>query len=107
MGWGAGNIVSDPERKSPAEDLTAQGFGTLRARPRIEQKIDARGVYRLDSYRVMFKRSVKPTGKDGVAFTWRARGVFAIELAKGQLDRGGACANDQRLCCCVVGHPVR
>jgi hypothetical protein len=40
-GWGAGNIVSDPQRKSAVEDLAAQGFGTLRARPRIEQKIDA------------------------------------------------------------------
>jgi mono/diheme cytochrome c family protein len=66
-GWGAGNIVSDPERKSPAEDLTAQGFGTLRARPRIDQKIDARGFYGADSYRVMFKRTMKPTGTDAVA----------------------------------------
>jgi mono/diheme cytochrome c family protein len=66
-GWGAGNIVSDPERKSPAEDLTAQGFGTLRARPRMDQKIDARGVYGAASYRVMFKRSMKSTGKDSVA----------------------------------------
>jgi len=44
-GWGAGNIVSDPQRKSPAEDLTAQGFGTLRARPRIDQNANAKGVY--------------------------------------------------------------
>jgi mono/diheme cytochrome c family protein len=68
-GWGAGNIVSDPERKSPAEDLTAQGFGTLRARPRIDQKVDARGVYGAASYRVMFRRSMKPPGKEAVALT--------------------------------------
>ena len=66
-GWGAGNIVSDPQRKSPAEDLTAQGFGTLRARPRIDQKIDAKGIFAAASYRVMFRRSLKPTGKDAVA----------------------------------------
>ncbi len=30
--WGAGNIVADPTRKSPVEDLRAQGFGTLKAR---------------------------------------------------------------------------
>jgi hypothetical protein len=66
-GWGAGNIVSDPQRKSPAEDLTAQGFGTLRARPRIDQQVDARGVYGAASYRVMFRRSLKPAGKDAVA----------------------------------------
>jgi DMSO reductase family type II enzyme heme b subunit len=66
-GWGAGNIVSDPQRKSPAEDLAAQGFGTLRARPRIEQKIDARGVYGQGSYSVMFRRSMKPTGEGSVS----------------------------------------
>jgi hypothetical protein len=66
-GWGAGNIVSDPQRKSPAEDLNAQGFGTLRARPPIDQKVDAKGVYLAGSYRVMFRRSLKPTGKNAVA----------------------------------------
>ncbi len=61
--WGAGNIVSDPQRKSPAEDLSAQGFGTLRARPRIEQEVDARGVYGESSYRAMFRRRLLPGGK--------------------------------------------
>lgn len=65
-GWGAGNIVSDPQRKSPAEDLNAQGFGTLTARPRVEQKVDAKGVYSEGSYRVMFRRSMLPTGKAAV-----------------------------------------
>jgi mono/diheme cytochrome c family protein len=68
-GWGAGNIVSDPQRKSPAEDLTAQGFGTLRARPRVDQKVDAKGVYAAGSYRVMFRRSLKPTGKGAVTIS--------------------------------------
>jgi cytochrome c oxidase cbb3-type subunit 2 len=66
-GWGAGNIVSDPQRKSAVEDLAAQGFGTLRARPRIEQKIDARGVYGQGSYEVMFRRTLTPTGEGAVA----------------------------------------
>lgn len=66
-GWGAGNIVSDPQRKSPAEDLTAQGFGTLRARPRTDQKVDAKGVYGENSYRVIFRRTPNPTGKGAVA----------------------------------------
>lgn len=66
-GWGAGNIVSDPQRKSAVEDLAAQGFGTLRARPKVEQKIDARGVYRQNSYEVMFRRTLSPTGEGAVA----------------------------------------
>ena len=66
-GWGAGNIVSDPQRKGPAEDLTAQGFGTLKARPVVDQKVDAKGVYAAGSYRVMFRRSLQATGKAAVA----------------------------------------
>lgn len=66
--WGAGNIVADPKRQSPTEDLTSRGFGTLQARPMIDQKIDARGVYSMGSYRVMFRRTLKPTGKGSIAF---------------------------------------
>ena len=66
-GWGAGNIVSDPQRKSAVENLAAQGFGTLRARPRIEQTIDARGVYGQGSYEVMFRRTLASTGQGSVA----------------------------------------
>jgi mono/diheme cytochrome c family protein len=89
-GWGAGNIVSDPERKSPVEDLTAQGFGTLRARPRIDQKVDARGVYGAASYRVMFKRSMKPAGKDSVALLPGATLPVAFAVWNGSAgDRDG------------------
>lgn len=65
-GWGAGNIVSDPLRMSAAEDLRAQGFGTLRARPLIDQKVEARGIYAFNSYRVIFRRSFKPSGEGGI-----------------------------------------
>src|SRR3990167_7914851 len=61
-GWAAGNIVSDPARKSPAEDLVAQGFGTLRARPRPDQTVDARGVYATGTYRVMLRRDLAGRG---------------------------------------------
>jgi mono/diheme cytochrome c family protein len=67
-GWGAGNIVSDPLRMSAAEDLRAQGFGTLQARPLIDQKVEARGVYAFGSYRVLFRRSFQPSGEGGVRF---------------------------------------
>jgi mono/diheme cytochrome c family protein len=61
-GWAAGNIVSDPLRKSPAEDLVAQGFGTLRARPRDAQAVDARGVYATGTYRVNLRRDLAGRG---------------------------------------------
>jgi hypothetical protein len=68
-GWGAGNIVSDPLRNSAAEDLTAQGFGTLRARPRADQAVHARGVYTTSTYRVMFGRPLAAEGERAVALT--------------------------------------
>jgi len=89
-GWGAENIVSDPQRKSPAEDLAAQGFGTLRARPRIDQKVDAKGVYGEGSYRVMFRRSLKPTGKGAVALRPGTRVPVAFGVWNGSAgDRDG------------------
>jgi mono/diheme cytochrome c family protein len=66
-GWGAGNIVSDPLPPSPAEDLVAQGFGTLRARARSDQAVDARGVYTTGTYRVMFRRDLRGHGTGGVS----------------------------------------
>lgn len=68
--WGAGNIVADPTRHSAAEDLTAQGFGTLRAHPLQDQAVEATGVYATGSYQVQFAR----------AFTGGSR---AIQLAPG------------------------
>ncbi len=65
-GWGAGNIVSDPLRPSPAEDLVSQGFGTLRARPRDAQAVDARGVYTTGTYRVMLHRDLAGRGEGAV-----------------------------------------
>ena len=63
-GWGAGNIVSDPTSKRPVEDLRAQGFGTLGERPRVDQSVEAQGIYRLNGYRVIFRRALKSKGKD-------------------------------------------
>jgi mono/diheme cytochrome c family protein len=57
-GWGAGNIVSDPLRMSAAEDLLAQGFGTLKARPGAGTDLKAKGVYAAGAYRVMFSRAL-------------------------------------------------
>ena len=64
--WGAGNIVSDPTRGQAAEDLTAEGFGTLRARPRVDQSVEATGLHRSGSYRIIFKRRLARQGEDGV-----------------------------------------
>ena len=61
-GWGAGNIVSDPLRRSASEDLVAHGFGTLRARDGAGNDLEAKGVYAIGTYRVMFKRALRVKG---------------------------------------------
>jgi hypothetical protein len=64
--WGAGNIVADPTRRSAVEDLSAGGFGTLKARPRLDQAVEAVGVYATGSYRVELRRPFATTGPDAV-----------------------------------------
>lgn len=53
--WGVGNVVSNPTGDA-VEDLSAQGFGTLRARHGVDSKVKATGVWELGSYRVLFRR---------------------------------------------------
>ena len=65
-GWGAGNIVSDPTRPSAAEDLIAQGFGTLKARPFTDQAVQAHGVHGTGTYRVVLRRALAGKGKQAV-----------------------------------------
>ncbi|MFQ6003783.1 MAG: ethylbenzene dehydrogenase-related protein, partial [Candidatus Zixiibacteriota bacterium] len=68
-GWGAGNIVSDPLRQTAAEDLAAQGFGTLKARPIPDQNVQAKGVYDLGTYRVVLRRAFKGSGPNSIDLT--------------------------------------
>ncbi|MFQ5602732.1 MAG: ethylbenzene dehydrogenase-related protein [bacterium] len=65
-GWGADNIVSDPTRKNPSEDLYSQGFGTLKAHPMSDQNVAAKGFYDLGTYRVVLRRSLNGSGRNSV-----------------------------------------
>ncbi len=65
--WGAGNIVADPNRRTAAEDLHAQGFGTLRTRPGGEKGLITKGVYSTGSYRVMFVRALQAASTHAVS----------------------------------------
>ncbi|MBI2504074.1 MAG: c-type cytochrome [Candidatus Latescibacteria bacterium] len=89
-GWGAGNIVSDPTRRNAAEDLQAQGQGTLKAHPRFDQEVVAEGVYQSNSYHVVFRRALKPKGKEGVVLKSGATVPVAFAVWNGsQGDRDG------------------
>jgi len=89
-GWGAGNIVSDPTRKSAAEDLMAQGFGTLRARRNAGDDLIARGVYATGTYRVMFRRSLEVEGEGATRLAPGSAVPLAFAVWNGSAgDRNG------------------
>ncbi|MFQ5349693.1 MAG: c-type cytochrome, partial [Thermoanaerobaculia bacterium] len=65
--WGAGNVVSDPSGSRSVEDLTAEGFGTLRARPATDLAVGSTGNWATGSYRVLFRRPLAPGGAGTIA----------------------------------------
>ena len=88
--WGAGNIVADPTRQSAAEDLTAQGFGTLAAHPRAAQAVEATGEYATGSYLVQLTRAFSAAGRDAVSLAPGARVPVAFAVWNGSAgDRDG------------------
>jgi hypothetical protein len=88
--WGAGNVVADPTRLSAAEDLTAEGFGTLRARPRPDQAVNAVGLHDTGAYRVQFRRALKGRGRGAPSFSPGTRAAVSFAVWNGRAgDRDG------------------
>ena len=88
--WGAGNIVADPTRRSAAEDLTAQGFGSLKAHPMADQAVAATGEYGTGSYVVQFTRSFVGKGRTAVSLVPGGRVPVAFAVWNGSAgDRDG------------------
>jgi mono/diheme cytochrome c family protein len=87
--WGAGNIVADPTRRSAAENLSAQGFGTLKAHPRAAQNVNATGEYSTGSYRVLFTRALAGD-RDSISLAAGGRVPVAFAVWNGSAgDRDG------------------
>ncbi len=67
-GWGAGNPLSDPERKSAGEESMAKGLGTLTAqKPKLEP-IEVRGVWKDGTWQAVFVRDLKALEKGALEF---------------------------------------
>jgi mono/diheme cytochrome c family protein len=87
--WGAGNIVADPTRRSAAEHLTAQGFGTLKAHPPAAQAVTATGGFSIGSYIVQFSRPLS-AGRDAIRLAPGDRVPVAFAVWNGSAgDRDG------------------
>ena len=88
--WGAGNVVADPTRKSATEDLRAEGFGTLRARPRTDQAVEALGVHETGAYHVQLRRAIRGRGDDAVSLLPGSRTAVSFAVWNGSAgDRDG------------------
>jgi len=58
--WGAGNLVADPELKTPVECLVARGPGTLASKPASVQLVQGSAVYNRGMWSVQMQRSLEP-----------------------------------------------
>ncbi len=54
--WGAGNLVSDPNLKTPVECLVARGPGTLSGKPASAQLVQGQAVYERGVWSVQLRR---------------------------------------------------
>ncbi len=58
--WGAGNLVADPNLKTPVECLVARGPGTLAGKPPDVQHVQGQAVYERGVWYVQLQRSMYP-----------------------------------------------
>jgi DMSO reductase family type II enzyme heme b subunit len=68
-GWGAGNLLSTPNRRSSVEDLNALGFGTLTSQPTQDQNVQGRGIWKGGKWRVVMVREMQSKSDRDTQFT--------------------------------------
>ncbi len=57
--WGAGNLVANPNLKTPVECLVARGPGTLSAKPANVQLVEGQAVYERGVWYVQMQRAME------------------------------------------------
>ena len=60
--WGAGNLVADPNLKTPVECLVARGPGTLAGKPSNVQLVQGQAAYERGVWYVQMQRSMGVSG---------------------------------------------
>ena len=78
-GRAAGNPMSADERKSPVEDLFAEGLGTLTSQPPEQQNVQGHGEWANGCWRVLLRRSLSSADPHDVQL--RPGEATAIALA--------------------------
>jgi mono/diheme cytochrome c family protein len=86
----AGNLFATITRTTAAEDLNAEGFGTLKPQPASEQNVSARGVWANGKWRVVFARQLKSKDAGDAQFEAGQQIPVAFAVWDGQFrDRNG------------------
>lgn len=89
-GWGVGNVVSDPTRTSPVENLSASGFSTLASMGKDAQTVSGRGVWDRGVWRVVLWRSFRTPNKEDIELAPGRRVPAAFAIWNGShRDRNG------------------
>jgi len=89
-GWGVGNLLSTPIRRSSVEDLNAIGFGTLTSQPPEDQNVQGRGIWKDGKWRVVMTRAIRSESDRDAEFTTGHFLPIAFAVWDGsQKDRDG------------------
>ena len=68
----------------------AEGFGTLRARPRADQRVDGVGVFQTGAYRVQLRRRLQDARAGAASFSPGSRTAVSFAVWNGSAgDRDG------------------
>jgi len=81
VAYKAGNPLSDWKRATPAEELVAEGFGTLTTH--AESATTASGVWSWDSWTVVFKRPLRTSDADDYQFPEQGESQVALAIWQG------------------------
>ncbi|MBI4352682.1 MAG: c-type cytochrome [Candidatus Omnitrophica bacterium] len=78
-GWGSGNPLSDPGKKSAGEEALSKGFGTLTTQLPRSGPIEVNGIWKEGKWQVVFSRALK-TGESSLELERRKplQAAFAV-----------------------------
>jgi mono/diheme cytochrome c family protein len=86
----AGNLRADPSQSFTGNNLQAKGFGTLTMRPRVNQRVSARGEWKEGRWTVALRRSLAVDPDQGVDLKAGDKLSIAFALWDGAArDRNG------------------
>lgn len=89
-GWASGNVVSNPAKGSPVENLAASGFSTLATLGPDAQIVEGRGAWDKGVWRVVFRRTLKGRTPTDAELTPGRRIPIAFAVWDGNFkDRDG------------------